>query len=1427
MSASPANPVICVVTVDISVNQTEDVPIHLHDDPEAVAIAFSARHSLPAEIEEPLVRHFSHNFAQAKARHDEALAAKRRLKSESTKSKHNRTSTDSSAFDVLQTTGTLPTNEQLTASGAVSAAPSAQADGADSLAPQPAYSPIAAHGSSSTSQAGFTLSSESASVVFGTAPLPGSAAPHGEERAEVRVYAGGTQPAASLKDSENVDAGTNRTSSSRRMTGDSEELEAMYAQLISAEASAAGAGGSMGQPGGKRSRAHIAGIIDIVPGRRSSGASSAGLCYTKEALMSASSQTVLAAKRQSMESLSGQTAQHGSNQSGPGQDAGTAASRKPPVARIPRVASLPPRAAAVPPPVPEITVGAPAAVARLETFQRLHHEAQARQARVKALADKVSISELQSIEAARRRMSGHDLPAVPPRLQHQAEAGSGPSDPAEASERLYAQAADLVTKRSKAAKALAIERAAVSEWMCPACCRPNSGRFVQCQQPSKGGKLHAGGRAGQGGKLCGAPRPAEENKPVISSFASRIQREMKASEPEYVDWSVAKHRDDKSRREVEAKKAAEEQLKIQATFRPAINPQSVQIAASFRDRRAQDVLPSGGASDIHSVLYAEGLLKRMHQTHALHVSGTGASKVKEVSSDLFNRLYAEGEELQAKLQAARSKAEQDARVAAAGRAGRVVSLPAEEASKLYALAAEKAAEKQSKLQAQLEEVDYAARAKHTSSKSEILLQGMRQKALAGVYQCLLQSTRQSSSSGHGDDAQAATQRAEAWSPGLLPQGQLDRLVCAIDVCGSVLSAGSLPEVVQPPVPVSAAKLEVLGDALLAAYVDKALHIMCCDKRGEQMTVSFEGFCGVLGRLVEEAGGGPHVYLHARKARKAAQVQKQIEEVQRKEQNDLTFAPAIDARSVQLVQQARARQSRSRSSSAAPPAQYPLGRTSEEPMEGPVDLATVQPVSRRSSGAHSYAPTDAPVHVRAHAQVYAVADKRRAAELDALRAQLAQHPFAPVLGPSGASAHSDAHPDQRTLQASKLQAAQLAARAKAVLRSEEVQQQAADLREHAAASAAAEHLKGALTIVGGVRMASGGAASQVAGMASGVSLGRGMTPMSAGTGTVCTGMGMGMGMGGQEQQAQPHYSPAPSLMSEGALDVLLQHDYHGRFSPLIPGASGEGEAACAVSPASTVDTGAREGTGKAGLARLASSASLLPRWTDGPDTDDTDGQGQSVGMVGSNDAIYGPLNTEEEDEAQTAMAAGVQGQKGAFALPPLPPSVGSAQSAQTMGQNSSARSSAPLLCSPRRFIAAKLEDYGYTPAKEEEEEEGGQEGEDHTTAPSNCENSAPEPALTSPGGRKALATTLFLSPASMAMGSTHAMGNNGGTLALAGTKLLMDQPEGEYSHSTALVVSSAGGGPQAGSLQALMQQLGIDALEERIAKLMQTVNTPIA
>jgi hypothetical protein len=592
-----------------------------------------------------------------------------------------------------------------------------------------------------------------------------------------------------------------------------------------------------------------------------------------------------------------------------------------------------------------------------------------------------------------------------------------------------------------------------------------------------------------------------------------------------------------------------------------------------------------------------------------------------------------------------------------------------------------------------------------------------------------------------------------------------------------------------------------------------------------------------------------VYLQARKARKAAQVKKQIDKHQREKAREFTFAPVLDARSVQLVQQARLKtnqgQGRSRSGSNAGVLETAAA----------ADFALLQGVSRRGSSTTTYAAPDAPVHVKQHAQVFVQADRRRAAELDVLREQLALHPFAPVLGAPGAAKalYHDADPTHRTVQASKIQAEALAARARAIMRGQcQVLSQAqpdSETTEQQEDDSAVMRNMDATAIV------------QRRGSSSHVS-------ESAGGG-------------------YPDYSPAPSLMSVGVLDALsglplaqhAQAHANMRYTPQPLQVLSEGEQ---ESPAYEREREHSGGySGRAGLVRLgrseSSSGSMLQRWVDGPDTDETETAHQgSAGAPRQNDAIYGSLQSVEHAGGGAVAGAGFSvGQHAVHVtiLPPLPQSAGSGSTgarSHAFTQEPTARSAA--MFSPSRFIAARVEDYGYTPAKEDaavmeghggaghvDKREGWEaEGEespqnDHAGHESDCENQDVG-FMASPVRKGGIATTLFLSPASNVLGSTHVQGlgtgmglgaisttSLGGSMCLGATGLggimtlstMAHDKEEEVQapvRAHAHAVSNASSGSVSMSheegVTSLIHELGLDALEDRIRRLMQTINAPL-
>jgi hypothetical protein len=720
--------------------------------------------------------------------------------------------------------------------------------------------------------------------------------------------------------------------STRRLTGGEEEVEAAYAALASAASSrrTSGVQAPAPPPGGAR--------------RQSSGSSS----RPRSRAGSSSARASLASQRPE-----------------------GAPSARPPAPPVPRVAGLvrKPVAPVQPPLAPVVATRLHAPIgAQPATFYRLHSDARNRAARAQLLADRLAAAEAEELSAAKRRLSAASANAP----TGAAVEGAGIA----ASHRLFQDAGRAGERRKRAAEALGAEREAAAEWVCSSCGGANGGGLSSCGNAVKSGR-------------CGAGRPAE-GKPVISDFARALQRGLSANDERYIEWQVEHWRDGMAKRGVEAQAQAEAKLAKEAPFRPTLNAASLAMVQAARHKRNASAGAAARltAPPVHEALYAAGLQHKKDVDQAAAVLGewhdctfapaaAARSAPAAASADLFDRLHAEGEAAAGRLAQARARA---AAPTDPGREAHAIA-PAE-AARLYEQARTRSSARQATLQAQLDEADAAARGKHTTAKSEELLHAMRRRALAGVFATLRESQslapdqRFMGESVHPSGLNGGTWSVGSAGPGAAPgtrlgPSDLTRLVAVVDAYAEGEGSGREEGVLDVDM-VWTGSL----DPLLASFVTAALGAVRGADPAHGSRVSFGTFCAVLGRLLEEAGGGPHLYLLARKARKAA-------------------AAAAEAAAIAAARE------------AGPPVHAPYPAA---PVADPVRVAQ-QLAARRAAGP----------------------ERKRELELDALRQRLAAHPFVPATGAGAPSRpHAAADPSARAAAAARAEGNALVARARVVM-----------------------------------------------------------------------------------------------------------------------------------------------------------------------------------------------------------------------------------------------------------------------------------------------------------------------------------------------------------------------------------------------------------
>jgi len=743
-------------------------------------------------------------------------------------------------------------------------------------------------------------------------------------------------------------------------------------------------------------------------------------------------------------------------------------------------------------------------------YTRLHDEARKREQRqVEAAAA------AQAAEEAAVAATGRQLRALGPSLHAAQSGGdggiaAGGGGSVAAGERLFARAkADAARKADRVASAAA-EASAAAAWVCSRCGAENRGRDATCMQPAKAGSkvepvsnlaaLHAAAVAAPvlgGGdvdtlRVCGAPRPAAF-VPTISDYAAKRARPL--DHDAYMALQLQKYMAERQRR-ADAAAAAAAAAVAECAFKPRINLRREDISAP-----ASTSASAGGSSAAR--LYADALRRQRAAADAAVKPGEwhgctfqpdiGANALRPraegSADDFFERLASQRTAAHARVEA------QAARLGGLGAPSATAAAPATTSAAapsaalrrphvgpaLYeAAVASQAARAANEREADARAVAEANR-RHISAGSTRLLLAMRRRALAGIFSLLARSV-------HMTEAQRAAEAADAaaFDSALAAGGdgggggggtdvgvsvdELAHLIAAVDAHAGVLPTdgeladGAHVEVVFADAAIAAAAATTLPvarawtgvlDKVLARYVDVALAQLALRPRvadgGGEVTASLDDFCGALGAVLENAGGGPHIYLLAKRHRErersasagvaggrgvggvAGSEDGADTEAAPLDDGDSLFQPAINAHSRHLVERARA--------------------------EARAGVASVDgSVSPPAGGASAAAAAAAlPAYERLHNLAAAPTNRRTTVALAVARAELEAHPFHPA--PAAAAGGEAAAPTGLVAQVAALRArnADLVARAKAVMASDAVTTAASNSAAAAAAvEAAAEY-----------------------------------------------------------------------------------------------------------------------------------------------------------------------------------------------------------------------------------------------------------------------------------------------------------------------------------------------------------------------------------
>lgn len=479
--------------------------------------------------------------------------------------------------------------------------------------------------------------------------------------------------------------------------------------------------------------------------------------------------------------------------------------------------------------------------------------------------------------------------------------------------------------------------------------------------------------------------------------------------------------------------------------------------------------------------------------HSSSANGGGGGvhhKSEAEARTFFERLHRHGADARDRVLASRQRLEastklrqqQNAAKLRAERGGAHIG------EALYAAAMKAAADRAATDQARQDAAAERARGRHTSKQSHKMLADMRARCFAGVFRLLVQSmdlspdqrrdeaiaqadTMRTSSDGPaGSEAYTSAASAAQYQQKLsFTRADLVSLVAAMEAHTEAASDdaaagfGIRKEAGQASLDVSREVETMLTDTIITSAQDEFLDIdavwtgclvqpqlilladtamarlrqlvdfnagapqgggdcasvpsstasgvgMRHPLSPAQRLVSFAEFCASAGRILEEAGGGPNVYLVSRKQRKADAVRAALQS--KAKAAEPTFAPQLDAHSMEIVE-------RTRGGAAA----HPLA-------------ADAHAASTNTSVASA---STAATHDRLlqKGQQYAVHAMSR--EIDELRAHIAAHPFQPVpqgaKGPAALAVHGAADPELRSQMLHRQATEDITTMAKRIIRSD--------------------------------------------------------------------------------------------------------------------------------------------------------------------------------------------------------------------------------------------------------------------------------------------------------------------------------------------------------------------------------------------------------
>jgi hypothetical protein len=402
----------------------------------------------------------------------------------------------------------------------------------------------------------------------------------------------------------------------------------------------------------------------------------------------------------------------------------------------------------------------------------------------------------------------------------------------------------------------------------------------------------------------------------------------------------------------------------------------------YEDARRKQSKPPGASQGLD----AHGLAQWHGCSFKPDIGSNAARALPETNTDdFFERLFREGAAARVKVAEARRRLallqEEEAKM------GKRVVRRVHVGPSLYEARERYQRMAEVRVKQEQRRVSAEANQKYVSASSGRLLDRMRKRAVAGIYIMLVRSSELGEEQKQSQTEAAvvpATPGSHASAGGVsvlhfhlqdrservakLSPAQIAHLIAAVDAHGD-----SEPEAVATPVPAKEravapaegdAKPDMAGiarravqdaeaavetasallldvdtccpgmlDPLLGALVERALdrirEALCEEAGGAEApkVVTFEEFAGVFGRVLEEAGGGSHIYLLTRRQIAAAALEAvaqvntnasgdavsssepDADKKAKDEENPATFpfAPALNKRSVMIVERLRQQQ----------------------------------------------------------------------------------------------------------------------------------------------------------------------------------------------------------------------------------------------------------------------------------------------------------------------------------------------------------------------------------------------------------------------------------------------------------------------------------------------------------------------------------------